>query len=136
MYFLSLFVIILINISFCLSCVKYSEVNCSPMICTNGTFENNCSKGVILSDYLDITVTCLCSCSRHWSRLEGHSCVSPRRHKLGCRFGGPRWGLNCWSNSEGVEKNYTAFEDLVAKSIPARMIVNFTSLSMIIINRN
>lgn len=106
-------------------CVGGVGLNCRVTHCSNGTFVSDCVRGVLTVDYLDVVISCECSCTRNWSRMSGYDCQKPRRHKLACRFGGPRWGINCWNNSELIETAFTSFENEVSHNLPARVYISF-----------
>lgn len=107
-------------------CYSPSNVNCSPSICyNNGSFHNDCVSGFIFDDFMNVTITCVCKCSNKWANKLNYTCDVPRRHKLACRFGGPRWYFNCWNNNSSVEMLYTQFEETVSNNLPAHVVVDF-----------
>lgn len=101
---------VVIGVCFAGSCLS---VDYDP---ATGSLDTGCARGV-LSDSLFIgLVSCECHrCTRHWTNVTG--CHKPRRHILACRFGGPRYGVNCWNNNVTVERWWTARENELAAGI-------------------
>ncbi|XP_015591247.1 uncharacterized protein LOC107265879 isoform X1 [Cephus cinctus] len=87
----------------------------------------------MVSDCFDVTVengiirgriACQChKCTRKW-RHDADHCGPRKAHILACRFGGPRWGINCWHNTIEQEFWWTAQEERLALNLPADVILD------------
>lgn len=108
--------------------------NCSPIFSYRDySFQNDCAQGTIQTYYLNLTITCKCNCTNKWAYKYDHDCNIPRLHKLGCRYGGPRWYANCWNAPPEIERKYTALEDYVETLMPVQFFFNFSDYTYSVI---
>lgn len=95
-----------------------SATNCNYTRLSNGYSQADCFYGKFENGSFIGNVWCSCKCTRKWTGLQ-YPCneTKPRRHILACRFGGPRHGYNCWTNTDYEEYKWTSFEEKLNSAI-------------------
>lgn len=127
--FLSLFLFLILAFSDAQRLVSPTGRDCSATYdYSTSAFSNDCVSGVMYDDFYDLDLRCSCLCTQPWNYQFNHVCSNPRRHRLTCGFGGPRWFINCWNTSDTIYRRYEVVMRFAHRHLPINIKFNHTSL--------